>query len=446
MQNEEIFKKLEAEITKFHIWKKTALYSLFGGYSYPKWRWIYVAFVNFLKHCPVEEWTLHVIQNVVDIIVWDRSEELIPEIMKDEQRGRQFESVVKSTLLDQIAQLRVYAKQLPTDYNAGLYEYILQFQGWNIIDDLVDVFLCIPLADRWTDDILQGILYLLDVGRLRCHAIRLIAKKEDRLLVVAAAAVTYSDDFTRGLLAAELDEINFKRKEAAEFLLKYMEDKELSVRGSALVTLGRLGFSSHVEQFAEEMWNSGHERARREVLMALEGTRSPLLNDYLVKAKQDGRELLVRWATRIEEGRDLLSEWDEHKLLTKAALALTHPAVFIRAPMAADLGGITLRRRDAEALLLKFMEDSDDCVRSYAIPALGRLASSHVEHLAEREWNRGYKKKDEQQSARMSVLTALSAKNSSHLKEYLMKAKQEPPGSLLIHANRIEKELGGTIA
>ena len=99
--------------------------------------------------------------------------------------------------------------------------------------------------------------------------------------------------------------------------------------------------------------------------------------------------------------------------------------------LAAELGCITQRTPEAEALLLRFARDDDEYVRRRALMALADLHSSHVPELIEATWNTGI------EHARMAVLYALRQIDSPQLAEYLMHAEADGRKYLTGYASKI---------
>lgn len=306
-----VFNQLKKQIAQFRIWGKTCPYRGYINWEYYyEWDPIYDAFFKFLHFCPVGEWTLEVIQELIYIIARDGERgTLIRELGKNQSRLEVFANVVSSLLMEQIAYLRVYANKFPADYSAGLDEWQINYKRWDKIDDAFDVFIQICPIDGWTQYVMHEVIYVIGADQLRISLIHRLAKEENRLLCFAASVLSYPDHSTRWQTVQRLADVISRQQDAEELLLKFIEDDHEYVRRSAMNALGRIG-SSHVERLADQMWNScngplewkdAQEYARGSVLYALAAVNSNLLNEYLIKANADGREMLVLWSTEIEK-------------------------------------------------------------------------------------------------------------------------------------------------
>jgi len=99
--------------------------------------------------------------------------------------------------------------------------------------------------------------------------------------------------------------------------------------------------------------------------------------------------------------------------------------------LAAELGSLTQRTDEAEALLLRFAHDDEEYVRRRALRALADLHSSHVPELIDAAWNTGI------EHARMAVLYALRKTNSPHLADYLAQAEADGRQYLVGYASKM---------
>jgi HEAT repeat protein len=86
---------------------------------------------------------------------------------------------------------------------------------------------------------------------------------------------------------------------------------------------------------------------------------------------------------------------------------------------------------DAEALLLKFVEDDDEYVRRHALLALGDIKSSRTEDLAYKAWESG----DEYQ--RIAALCALKACGSPLLPTFVAAAMEDGRQYLVLNAREM---------
>lgn len=95
-----------------------------------------------------------------------------------------------------------------------------------------------------------------------------------------------------------------------------------------------------------------------------------------------------------------------------------------------------LRPQDAEALLLKFVEDDDEYVRRRALFALGDMKSSRTEALAQKAWDSGL------EYQRIAALCALKACGSPLLPAFLQAAMEDGRQYLVQNARGISDACG----
>ena len=93
---------------------------------------------------------------------------------------------------------------------------------------------------------------------------------------------------------------------------------------------------------------------------------------------RDAGDLLCHQACD-EDKRYLIRQLakDENRLLTFAAATLLYPDYNTRWQTVERLSKVFSRRQDAEALLLKFIEDDHEYVRRAPMNQLGQIGSSH---------------------------------------------------------------------
>ncbi|KUY75792.1 HEAT repeat domain-containing protein [Burkholderia sp. RF4-BP95] len=107
-----------------------------------------------------------------------------------------------------------------------------------------------------------------------------------------------------------------------------------------------------------------------------------------------------------------------------ALLALARASIDASEPnakwqLAARLGGLGSHAAEAEALLLRLVDDEDEYVRRRALLALGALKSAHAEALAERAWHTGH------EYQRIAVLWVLKNIQSGKLAQYVKLAEED---------------------
>jgi len=107
-----------------------------------------------------------------------------------------------------------------------------------------------------------------------------------------------------------------------------------------------------------------------------------------------------------------------------ALLALARASIDASEPnakwqLAARLGGQSSHAAEAEALLLRLVNDEDEYVRRRALLALGALKSAYAETLAERAWDTGH------EYQRIAALWVLKDIKSGKLAQYVKLAEED---------------------
>lgn len=118
-------------------------------------------------------------------------------------------------------------------------------------------------------------------------------------------------------------------------------------------------------------------------------------------------------------------------LLVLAAQAIHSVEIDAKWQMAARLGELHEYKREAEALLVQFVQDGDEYVRRRALLALGRLGSAMTESFADTAWQTGH------EYQRIAALWALKDAASSKLRDYLQRAHEDGRKYLVGNAMKI---------
>lgn len=104
---------------------------------------------------------------------------------------------------------------------------------------------------------------------------------------------------------------------------------------------------------------------------------------------------------------------DADVLLELAGYALETDETEAKWQLAAQLGTLSSRTQEAEALLLRFVDDADEYTSRRALLALAELKSPQAEALAERAWNTGL------EHERIAALSVLKDLGSDKLAQYV---------------------------
>ena len=124
---------------------------------------------------------------------------------------------------------------------------------------------------------------------------------------------------------------------------------------------------------------------------------------------------------------------NNENLLKLSEFAIGSPERDAKWQLAAQLGGISSRKQEAEALLLQFVDDQDEYVSRRALLSLGLLKSSKAEVLAERAWKTG------NEYQRIAALWVLKDVASSKLSAYIAEAVIDGRQYLVKNADEVKK-------
>jgi HEAT repeat protein len=153
--------------------------------------------------------------------------------------------------------------------------------------------------ESWTANDVADLLFLINICNTEYLA-ETLTNKTEIALFLARSALEVGEPDARWQLASQLAFVSERHKEAESLLLRFVTDSEECVSRRALLALAALK-SSTVPEFAEKAWQSGHEYQRIAALHALKAVGSPMLQNYLAAAYEDGREKLVINANRLAE-------------------------------------------------------------------------------------------------------------------------------------------------
>lgn len=117
-------------------------------------------------------------------------------------------------------------------------------------------------------------------------------------------------------------------------------------------------------------------------------------------------------------------------LLELARLAIESSEPDAKWQLAVQLGALSTAREEAEALLLRLVDDHDEYVSRRALLALGAWRSAHAESLAERAWLTGH------EYQRIAALWVLGDVAPGKLAHYVGLAKED--GRQLVVENALE--------
>lgn len=151
----------------------------------------------------------------------------------------------------------------------------------------------------------------------------------------------------------------------------------------------------------------------------------------------DGTDVsdLLYVIARDNETENLASEVakDTNRLLRLSRLVLDSPETDAKWQLAAQLGTLSDQAREAETLLLEFVDDKDEYVSRRALLSLGTLKSPKAEALAERAWSTGH------EYQRIAALWVLRELSSDKLPMYIQKALEDGREYVVQNARQVQQ-------
>lgn len=199
-------------------------------------------------------------------------------------------------LHEQVKLFKGWVAGYPIESRVGEWEcdYPYWEPLWSAAIALIDT---VPFGD-WSNESCADFLYALardnEAERIADH----LQGHTETLLALGKLSVHHPDSDAKWQLAAKLG--NLRENTEAEFvLLKLVVDENEYVSRRALLSLGQLK-SLRAEEFAERAWLTGHEYQRIASLWVLKNIGSYKLGEYVRRAEEDGRELVVQKAKQVQ--------------------------------------------------------------------------------------------------------------------------------------------------
>jgi hypothetical protein len=122
---------------------------------------------------------------------------------------------------------------------------------------------------------------------------------------------------------------------------------------------------------------------------------------------------------------------DPDDLLCFAERASASPEEDAKWQIATELGHLSSDVQQVEAMLLKYVNDSDEYVRRCALLALAAIGSPVAEELAERAWACG------SEYQRVDILYILWSTHSAKLDQYIASAEADPSQYVADYATQL---------
>jgi hypothetical protein len=189
---------------------------------------------------------------------------------------------------------------IPQDDIGGEWE--CGYDDWQEIYKQFDFFIKTFPLNNWTSEIKNRLLYII----ARDNEMEVLVENlPDAMLVeLAKYSILNGKRDDKWQLAVQLSRLSEKSR-AIELLDKFVNDKDEYVNRRSLLELAKLD-KAKTEYYCKKFWDKNiyedmEEFQRIAILHSLKTIQSPLLTDYLLKAKMDGRKHLVKNAEEIED-------------------------------------------------------------------------------------------------------------------------------------------------
>jgi hypothetical protein len=184
-------------------------------------------------------------------------------------------------------------------------EWECGYDNWDDIYQAFENYLKTSNPTQWTSKEKELLLYIIARDNEMEHLSSVL--DEQALVTLTREAIINGHRDDKWQLAVQLNRLTDKHL-ATILLDSLVNDEDEYVNRRALMGLAELQ-SDKVEGYAEVIWSRNKygdmdEYQKMAVLHALSVTKSKNLEDYIRKAKEDGREHLVNLATKIEDGKN----------------------------------------------------------------------------------------------------------------------------------------------
>lgn len=194
---------------------------------------------------------------------------------------------------------RRWASAHPVDERSGEWE--CDYAKWPEINAAFLTHIKTGSPQASTPGDIADLLYAMGRDNETAYLARELARHEDWFLFLLPYALLVNDPDVKWQFAVQLGVGAFPFVAAESALLILVQDEHEYVRRMALQGLGRMA-SLHAEPLCARAWDSNHEYQRIMVLWVLKELKSGKLHEYILLAKADGRQFLMRNAVEIEDG------------------------------------------------------------------------------------------------------------------------------------------------
>ena len=186
--------------------------------------------------------------------------------------------------------------EIPGEWETG---YCL----WKQIKEQFYIVLENSDPDVYTDSVLSELVYIIARDNEVEDLADCVCEHDKWFLRICELSLETQENETKWQLAARLDEAK-DRIQACRLLERFIMDEDEYVRRRALLVLPKL-MPEKVEQYAVLFWNQDQYGDRQEyqrmaILTMLLDVHSPLLPEYLNRAKEVGGTYLLQCVNQIQ--------------------------------------------------------------------------------------------------------------------------------------------------
>lgn len=182
-------------------------------------------------------------------------------------------------------------------------EWETEYNEWDTITTIFEKVIKDSRPSEYTDFQLSELIYIIARDN-ECETLaQILSEYNEWFMKICELSLQSQEPDAKWQLAVRLKDAKDKKK--AGFLLeKFIQDDNEYVSRRSLIELPEL-LPEKVEAYSKQFWyrnlyGAMEEYQRMAVLTALSKINSPLLEEYLIKASEDGRKYLVLHAEKIK--------------------------------------------------------------------------------------------------------------------------------------------------
>lgn len=201
--------------------------------------------------------------------------------------------------IDKFEQWAENSHELPQNERYGEWE--CDYPDWHALNVQFMQFVDSVATQNWTNEVVARLSYI--IARENETEQFVEALPDDALVLISEHALVSGERDSKWQLANALPRIA-NTKKAIDLIEQFVNDPEEYVNRRALMALAKVD-PQKAEYYCKAHWERNlygvvDEYQRMAVLVTLKEIASPLLEEYLKLAKEDGRPYLVNLASEME--------------------------------------------------------------------------------------------------------------------------------------------------